>query len=87
MGHNGQDKSGNALKYSLFPLMLGIALIFFLYRGCDTSVIEAKPVQGKATTTVVEDEIQPERPIQPVTIETVVSEDVTVANDSLQAAE
>lgn len=30
-----KNKSGNMLKYILIPLILGIILIFFLYRGCD----------------------------------------------------
>lgn len=32
------DKSGNMLKYILIPLLLGIVLIFFLYRGCKREV-------------------------------------------------
>lgn len=89
MGQNGQDKSGNAFKYSLIPLMLGIVVIFFLYRGCDSGIFEAQPIDGTAATnTVIEDEIAPERPIQQeTTTATEVVEDVAVENDTLQAAE
>lgn len=33
------DKSGNMLKYILIPLLLGIVLIFFLYKGCNKETI------------------------------------------------
>lgn len=93
MSHNGQDKSGNALKFSLIPLMLGIVLIFFIHRSCDTALFEPTPQKGTKTV-VVEEELSPEQPL-------VVKQDTastaatsastepaaeTVAQDTLQAA-
>jgi len=46
MSNNGQDKSGNVLKYSLIPLTLGVVLIFFLHRSCDSAVFEPTPVKN-----------------------------------------
>ena len=92
MSHNGQDKSGNALKYSLIPLMLGVVLIFFLYRSCGNSTIDAKPSKGTPAV-MIENELEPEQPL-------VVKQDTTatatapaaeqpaetVAQDTVQAA-
>lgn len=90
MGQNSQDKSGNALKYSLIPLMLSIVVIFFLYRNCDSGIFEPQPIEGNtATTTVFENQVEPERPVmsQNTPVETAtVTEDV-VENDTLQATE
>lgn len=89
MSHNGKDTSGNSFKFSLIPLMLGIVLIFFLYRSCKNSVYEAKPQTN--TTQVMEEEVSTsERPI--VKVDTLaatpaVSADTTaVAKDTVQAA-
>lgn len=51
------DKSGNMLKYILIPLLLGIVLIFFLYRGCNREVtieesVVTDTVQNDTSTTV-----------------------------------
>lgn len=51
------DKSGNMLKYILIPLLLGIVLIFFLYRGCnkETTIQETvvkDTIQNNTSTTV-----------------------------------
>ena len=54
MSQNGKDTSGNALKYSLIPLFIGIAVIFFLYRACGNSTYEPQP-KSSTTPTVVED--------------------------------
>ncbi|HUH26549.1 MAG TPA: hypothetical protein VLY87_07970 [Flavobacterium sp.] len=80
MNHNGKDTSGNAFKYSLIPLFLGIVLTFFLYRSCKNSVYEPKP---QTTTTVVETE-QAVPAQQP---ETVTTEDSAVENDTVQAVQ
>lgn len=86
MGQNGQDKSGNAFKYSLIPLMLGVVVIFFLYRSCDSGIFEAKPINGSATTTTVAEDNAPENEvIQQDTTATV--EETAITTDTLQAAE
>ena len=92
MSHNGQDKSGNALKYSLIPLMLGVVLIFFIHRSCDRALFEPKPLKG-TTTIVAEEELSPEQPLvkqdTTSTATTTVAADQpaeTVAQDTLQAA-
>jgi len=89
MSHNGKDTSGNSFKFSLIPLMLGIVLIFFLYRSCQNSVYEPKPQTN--TTQVMEEEVSTsERPI--VKVDTLaaapaVSADSTaVAKDTVKAA-
>ncbi|WKW47120.1 hypothetical protein P3875_03415 [Myroides sp. JBRI-B21084] len=87
--NNGQDKSGNAFKYSLIPLMLGVVLIFFLYRSCGNSTIDAKPVKG--TTKVVEtSDVAPEQPIvkqDTTSAETTpATEGATATTDTVQAA-
>ncbi|SFN09829.1 OmpA family protein [Paenimyroides ummariense] len=51
------DKSGNMLKYILIPLLLGIVLIFFLYRGCNREVtieesVVKDTIQNDTSTTV-----------------------------------
>lgn len=93
MSHNGQDKSGNALKFSLIPLMLGVVLIFFIHRSCESAVFTPTPQKGTKTVVVVEEELSPEQPL-------VVKQDTastaaatatepaaeTVAKDTLQAA-
>lgn len=93
MSHNGQDKSGNVLKYSLIPLMIGIAVIFFIHRSCDNALFEPKPVEG-STRTVVEEELSPEQPLvkqdtaNTTTATTTADQPAeTVAQDTLQAAE
>jgi len=53
MSQNGKDTSGNAFKYSLIPLFIGIVLIFFLYRACGNSTYEPQP--KSSTTSVNED--------------------------------
>lgn len=91
MSHHENDKSGNAFKYSLIPLMLGIVLIFFLYRSCGNSTFEAKPSKG-APALIVEDELQPEQPLvkkdttAAATTTTVATDTVKVATDTVQAA-
>ena len=92
MSHNGQDKSGNALKFSLIPLMLGVVLIFFIHRSCDTALFEPTPQKGTKTV-VVEEELSPEQPLvvkqdSVSTAATTVTEPAaeTVAQDTLQAA-
>ncbi len=92
MSHNGQDKSGNALKFSLIPLMLGVVLIFFIHRSCETALFEPTPQKGTKTV-VVEEELSPEQPLvvkqdTASTAATTVTEPVaeTVAQDTLQAA-
>lgn len=52
-----KDKSGNMLKYILIPLILGIVLIFFLYRGCNREVtiqesVVTDTVQNDTSTTI-----------------------------------
>ncbi len=52
-----KDKSGNMLKYILIPLLLGIVLIFFLYKGCNREVtiqeaVVTDTVQNDNTTTI-----------------------------------
>ena len=52
-----KDKSGNMLKYILIPLLLGIVLIFFLYRGCNREVtieesVVKDTIQNDTSTTV-----------------------------------
>lgn len=92
MSHNGQDKSGNALKYSLIPLMLGVVLIFFIHRSCDTALFEPTPQKGTKTI-VVEDELSPEQPlVKQDTTSTAATTTATepavetVAQDTVQAA-
>ncbi|SFN09800.1 hypothetical protein SAMN05421741_101114 [Paenimyroides ummariense] len=92
MSHNGQDKSGNALKYSLIPLMLGVVLIFFIHRSCDTALFEPTPQKGTKTI-VVEDELSPEQPlVKQDTTSTAAATTATepaaetVAQDTVQAA-
>ena len=92
MSHNGQDKSGNALKYSLIPLMLGVVLIFFIHRSCDTALFEPTPQKGTKSI-VVEDELSPEQPLvkqdTTSTAATVTATEPaaeTVAKDTVQAA-
>lgn len=90
MSHNGKDTSGNSFKYSLIPLMLGVVLIFFLYRSCQNSVYDAQPQDGTATAVTTENEIEPERPmnvVTPVAEPTEAPAEEAVAEDSLQAAE
>ena len=90
MSNNGQDKSGNVFKYSLIPLTLGVVLIFFLHRSCDSAVFEPTPAKNTPTA-IVEEELSPEQPIvknNPVTeTETVVEETSTATNDTVQVAE
>jgi len=88
MSHNGKDTSGNSFKFSLIPLMLGIVLIFFLYRSCGNSTFEAKP-STEAKAPILEEELSPEQPVVKVdTTKTVTTEVVeTVVNDTVQAAE
>ncbi len=83
MSHNGQDKSGNALKYSLIPLMIGIAVIFFVHRSCENAVFEPTPLKG-AKTVVVEEELSPEQPLVKVDTTTEAATQ-TVATDTVQA--
>lgn len=87
--NNGQDKSGNAFKYSLIPLMLGVVLIFFLYRSCGNSTIDAKPVKG--TTKVVETtQVAAEQPVveqdSTSAATTPATEGAAVTTDTVQAA-
>ncbi|WCM40865.1 hypothetical protein MG290_07720 [Flavobacterium sp. CBA20B-1] len=85
--NNGQDKSGNAFKYSLIPLMLGVVLIFFLYRSCGNSVFEAKPSK-ETPAVIVEDELSPEQPLVKKDTASVPAEAVApVTNDTVQTAE
>jgi len=90
MSHNGQDKSGNALKYSLIPLMLGVVVIFFIHRSCETALFDPTPLKG--TKTVVVDEVlSPEQPlVKQDTTSTAATTEVapaeTVAQDTLPAA-
>lgn len=90
MSNNGQDKSGNVFKYSLIPLTLGVVLIFFLHRSCDSAVFEPTPAKN-VPTAIIEEELSPEQPIIkniPVAeTETTVEETSAVANDSVQVAE
>ncbi|RRA96661.1 OmpA family protein [Paenimyroides viscosum] len=51
------NKGGNMLKYMLIPLLLGIVLIFFLYRGCNRDVtieesVVTDTIQSDTSTTV-----------------------------------
>ncbi|KAA5538260.1 hypothetical protein [Paenimyroides baculatum] len=92
MSHNGQDKSGNALKYSLIPLMLGVVLIFFIHRSCDTALFDPTPQKGTKSI-VVEEELSPEQPLvkqdTTSTVTTVTATEPaaeTVAKDTVQAA-
>ncbi len=92
MSHNGQDKSGNALKFSLIPLMLGVVLIFFIHRSCESAVFTPTPQKGTKTV-VVEEELSPEQPLvvkqdTASTAATTATEPAaeTVAKDTLQAA-
>lgn len=53
-----KDKSGNMLKYILLPLLLGVILIYFLYRGCNKEqVVQERivtdTVQNDTDTTVI----------------------------------
>ncbi|MBA5792862.1 hypothetical protein H1R17_06690 [Flavobacterium sp. xlx-214] len=90
MSNNGKDTSGNSFKFSLIPLMLGIVLIFFLYRSCKNSVFQAEP--QKNTTQIVEEEtVTSERPIVKVdtlakAATTVATDTTAVAKDTVQAA-
>ncbi|MEG1267060.1 MAG: hypothetical protein RSE19_11340 [Myroides sp.] len=90
MSHNGQDKSGNALKYSLIPLMLGVVVIFLVHRSCETALFDPTPLKG--TKTVVADEVlSPEQPLvkQDTTstaATTAAAPAETVAQDTLPAA-
>lgn len=91
MSHNGQDKSGNAFKYSLIPLMIGVAVIFFIHRSCESAVFDAKPLKG-TTTIVAEEELSPEQPLvkqdtaSTAATTTTVEVTETVAKDTLSAA-
>lgn len=86
MSHNGQDKSGNVLKYSLIPLMIGIAVIFFFYRGCEHALFEPKPQEGTPAV-IVEEELSPEQPlVQPDTTAAASTTEV-VETDTVQAAQ
>ena len=92
MSHNGKDTSGNSFKYSLIPLMLGVVLIFFLYRSCQNSVYDAQPQKGTINSLSTDgNEIQPERPVNVAApaaeTETAAPAEEAVAEDSLQAAE
>jgi hypothetical protein len=52
MAQNGKDTSGNAFKYSMIPLLIGCAVIFFLYRSCGNSVFEnQKPLSSEFVLT------------------------------------
>lgn len=90
MSNNGKDTSGNSFKFSLIPLMLGIVLIFFLYRSCKNSVFQAE--SQKNTTQIVEEEtVTSERPIVKVdtlakAATTVATDTTAVAKDTVQAA-
>ena len=87
MSHNGQDKSGNSFKFSLIPLMLGIVVIFFLYRSCGNSTFQPEPSKG-TTTVITEEELSPEQPLVKVDTTALTTEVVeTVVNDTVQAAE
>ncbi len=51
------NKGGSMLKYILIPLLLGIILIFFLYRGCNREVtieesVVTDTIQNDTSTTV-----------------------------------
>ena len=92
MSHNGQDKSGNSFKFSLIPLMLGIVVIFFLYRSCGNSTFQPEPSKG-TTTVIAEEELSPEQPLvkqdTTSTAATVTATEPaaeTVAKDTVQAA-
>lgn len=89
MSHNGQDKSGNALKYSLIPLMIGIAVIFFVHRSCESAVFVPTPLKGTPAV-IVDEELSPEQPLVKVdTTSTATVVDLPaeiVAKDTLQAA-
>lgn len=90
MSNNGKDTSGNSFKLSLIPLLIGCALIFFLYRSCQNTVFT--PQVQKATTEVVEDETSTaERPVEIVTETATTTEDAAatteVATDSVATAE
>ena len=90
MSHNGQDKSGNVFKYSLIPLMLGIAVIFFIHRSSDSEVFEAKPLKGTTTVFVEDEQLEPEQPWATQETSSVTADTTTVevteavANDTLQ---
>ncbi len=92
MSHNGKDASGNSFKFSLIPLMLGIVVIFFLYRSCGNSAFQPEPSKGTNTVVLEEEVLSPEQPIvkqdTASTAVTTVAEPVaeTVAQDTLQAA-
>lgn len=86
MSHNGQDKSGNAFKYSLIPLMIGIAVIFFVHRSCESALFEPTPLKGTPTV-IVDEELSPEQPlVKQDTASIAPAETETVAKDTLQAA-
>lgn len=54
---NGKDTSGNAFKFSLIPLTLGVLLIFFLYKGCGSDIVhtnQPKPLSSEFTLTAEE---------------------------------
>lgn len=51
------DKSGNAFKFSLFPLLGGVVLIFGLYYGCNMDIIhDTKPAPLTTDLTYTESE-------------------------------
>ena len=87
MSHNGKDTSGNALKYSLIPLFLGIVLIFFLYRNCGDMVHEPQP-KTTSTEVVETEEMVSEQPNVEESVEsTEEPADSTVENDTIDKAE
>lgn len=92
MAQNGKDTSGNAFKYSMIPLLIGCAVIFFLYRSCGNSVFEnQKPLSSEFVLTPEEKAAEAaakEAVEAPAVVEAAPAADATVetevAKDSLQ---
>lgn len=90
MAQNGKDTSGNAFKYSMIPLLIGCALIFFLYRSCGNSVFEnQKPLSSEFVLTPEEKAAEAAaKEAESAPVETAASATETaeteVAKDSLQ---
>ncbi|HLW63484.1 MAG TPA: hypothetical protein VKY33_08815 [Flavobacterium sp.] len=85
MSHNGKDTSGNALKYSLIPLFLGIVVIFFLYRSCGNSTYEPQP--ATTTTSVAGDTVTEPSVVEESAEATTDTINEAIENDTIRTEE
>lgn len=91
MAQNGKDTSGNWFKFSLIPLLIGCAVIFFLYRSCGNTVFEnQQPLSSEFVLTPEEKAAEAaakdaaNAPVVEEAAPAVEEAPAEVANDSLQ---